>query len=189
GNVWVTPPAAPVGQGQQGQAPPRPKVDVIKWTDEDFANAPEGALPMGKAPDEWSYGDLDAGFRDAAVIIDETFVVQSTGHQPMEPRSAMAYWENGKLFLYGSTQSVARTVDPLANWLGIKAEDIVLVSEYTGGGFGSKGAGAISMAIPAVLSKKTGAPVMMRITREDEHYIGRARTGMTGRAKVGFRKD
>jgi CO/xanthine dehydrogenase Mo-binding subunit len=192
GNVWITPPAAPAGQaaqGQQAQAPPRPTVDIVKWTDEDFANAPEGALPMGTAPDQWSYGDLDAGFRAAAVIIDETFVVQSTGHQPMETRSAMAYWENGKLFLYGSTQSVARTVDPLASWLGIKAEDIVLVSEYTGGGFGSKGAGAISMAIPAVLSKKTGAPVMMRITREDEHYIGRARTGMTGRAKVGFRKD
>jgi CO/xanthine dehydrogenase Mo-binding subunit len=30
---------------------------------------------------------------------------------------------------------------------------------------------------------------MMRITREDEHYIGRARTGMIGRARIGFRKD
>ena len=30
---------------------------------------------------------------------------------------------------------------------------------------------------------------MMRISREEEHYIGRARTGMVGRAKVGFRKD
>src|SRR5258707_15751679 len=45
------------------------------------------------------------------------------------------------------------------------------------------------MAIPALLSKTANAPVMMRITREDEHYIGRARTGMVGRAKAGFRKD
>ncbi|HET7534974.1 MAG TPA: molybdopterin cofactor-binding domain-containing protein, partial [Candidatus Didemnitutus sp.] len=104
-------------------------------------------------------------------------------------RSAMAYWQNGKVYLHGSTQSVARTVDPLASWLNIDASNIVLISEYTGGGFGSKGAGAISMAIPALLSKKANAPVMMRITREDEHYIGRARTGMVGRAKVGFRTD
>src|SRR6185295_10376496 len=36
---------------------------------------------------------------------------------------------------------------------------------------------------------KAGAPVMMRISREEEHYIGRARTGMVGRAKVGFARD
>ena len=70
---------------------------MLKWTAQDFANAPEGGLPMGQAPDEWAYGDLDAGFKSAAVVVDETFVVQSTGHQPMESRSAMAYWQNGKL--------------------------------------------------------------------------------------------
>jgi CO/xanthine dehydrogenase Mo-binding subunit len=101
----------------------------------------------------------------------------------------MAYWQNGRLYLHGSTQSVARTVDPLANWLGIDAANIVLISEYCGGGFGSKGGGAVSMVIPALLSKKAGAPVMMRISREEEHYIGRARTGMVGRAKAGFGRD
>ena len=45
------------------------------------------------------------------------------------------------------------------------------------------------MAIPALLSKKANAPVMMRISREEESYIGRARTNMTGRARVGFAKD
>jgi len=186
GNVWyAAPPAAPGAGGP----PPRPKLQTLKWTEADFAAAPNGALPMGTAPDSWSYGDLDAGFKSAAAIVDETFVVQSTGHQPMETRSAMAYWQNGKLFLHGSTQSVARTLDPLANWLGIDASNIVLVSEYCGGGFGSKGAGAISMVIPALLSKKTGAPVMMRISREEELYIGRARTGMVGRAKAGFSKE
>jgi CO/xanthine dehydrogenase Mo-binding subunit len=45
------------------------------------------------------------------------------------------------------------------------------------------------MAIPALLSRKANAPVMMRISREEEHYIGRVRVNMTGRAKIGFRKD
>ena len=184
GNVWV-----PAAAGGSGGPPPRPKIETIKWTDRDFADAPDGGLPMGKATEEWSYGDLDAGFRSAAIVVDETFVVQSTGHQPMETRTAMAYWQNGKLFLHGSTQSVARTLDPLAGWLGIDASNIVLVSEYCGGGFGSKGAGAVSMVIPALLAKKAGAPVMMRISREEEHYIGRARTGMVGRARAGFTKD
>jgi xanthine dehydrogenase molybdenum-binding subunit len=183
GNVWVIPASA----GSSG--PPRPQLRTLKWSDADFAAAPEGALPTGPAPDEWSYGDLDRGFKDAAVIVDETFVVQSTGHQPMETRTAMAYWQNGKLFLHGSTQSVIRTLEPVANWVGINPKDVVLISEYCGGGFGSKGSGSVFMAIPALLSKKAGAPVMMRISREEEHYIGRARTGMIGRARAGFRSD
>jgi len=187
GNVWFPVPPSP--GGGSGAPPARPKIQTLKWTDQDFAAAPEGGLPMGKAAEEWAYGDLDGGFKAAAIVVDETFVVQSTGHQPMETRSAMAYWQNGKLFLHGSTQSVARTIDPLASWLGIDAANIVLISEYCGGGFGSKGAGAVSMVIPALLAKKAGAPVMMRISREEEHYIGRARTGMVGRARAGFTRD
>ena len=186
GNVWFPPPPAAAAPGGQ---PPRQAIQTLKWTADDFSSAPPGQLPTGQAPEEWSFGDLEAGFKEAAVVVDETFVVQSTSHQPMETRSAMAYWQNGKLYLHCSTQSVARTVDPVARWVGIDASNIVLISEYTGGGFGSKGGGAISMAIPALLSKKANAPVMMRIPREDEQHIGRARTGMVGRAKAGFRKD
>src|SRR5207248_4915288 len=58
-----------------------------------------------------------------------------------------------------------------------------------GGGFGSKITSAISAIIPALLSKKVGAPVMMRISREEEHYIGRARPSLHGRMKVGFTKE
>ena len=187
GNVWYPP---PLPQGTPPQGPPAaPQIRTLKWSDETFAEEREGRLPMGEAPEEWSFGDLEAGFRDAAIVVDETFVVPSTSHQTMESRSAMSYWQNGKLFLYGSTQSVIRTVENVARWVGIEQSQVVLISEYCGGGFGSKGTGAVSMAIPALLSKKVGAPVMMRISREEEQYIGRARTGMVGRAKVGFRKD
>jgi xanthine dehydrogenase molybdenum-binding subunit len=165
------------------------ELKTIKWTDQDFAEAREGRLPMGEAPDTWKFGDLEAGFKQADLVLDETFLTQSTGHQPLETRSAMAYWQNGKLYLHCSTQSTVQTVANVARWVGIKAEDVVIISEYTGGGFGSKIPGTLSTAIPALLSKKTGMPVMMRISREEEHYIGRARTGLHGRAKIGFRKD
>ena len=64
-------------------------------------------------------------------ILDETLVHQSTGHQPMEPRTAMAYWQNGKLYLHGSTQSVARTVANVAQWVDIPQDQVVVISEYT----------------------------------------------------------
>jgi xanthine dehydrogenase molybdenum-binding subunit len=116
-------------------------------------------------------------------------MTQSTGHQPLETRTAMAYWQNGKLYLHGSTQSTVQTVASVARWTGVPASQVHIISEYTGGGFGSKIPGSVFMAIPALLSKKANAPVMMRITREEEHFVGRARPGILARVKIGFRKD
>src|SRR5205814_223641 len=166
-----------------------PRIQEWKWTQADFDAAKDGLMPTGKPTDDWQYGDIEAGFKQADLILEETFVSQSTGHQPLESRTAMAYWQNGKLFLHGSTQSTVQTVGSVARWVGIEPAKVVIISEYTGGGFGSKIPGAISMAIPALLSKKANAPVMMRISREEEHYIGRARAGLHSRLKVGFRKD
>src|SRR5216683_1059799 len=177
------------GRGAGPAAPPPPQIAVWKWTDEDFENAKDGQMPMGKATDEWVVGNIEEGFKKADLVLDETFMTQSTGHQPLETRTAMAYWQNGKLFLHGSTQSTMQTVAAVARWTGLTPGKVVIISEYTGGGFGSKIPGAISMAIPALLSKKANAPVMMRITREDEHFIGRARPGILARTKIGFRKD
>jgi CO/xanthine dehydrogenase Mo-binding subunit len=194
GNVWMPPPPAPPGEGRgrgRGGAGGGggPAIEELKWTEEDFAAAGEGQLPLGKAASESSYGDVEAGFQQADLVLDETFVSPSTSHQPLESRTAMAYWQNSKLYLYGSTQSTVQTVNTVANGVGIEPEDVVFISEYTGGGFGSKIPGAPSMAIPALLSRKANAPVMMRISREEEHYIGRARPGLHSRVKVGFRKD
>src|SRR5450755_2339183 len=75
GNVWIRPPAT----GSQG--PGAPVVKELKWTEADFAEIKHGRLPMGKTPDEWSYGDLDAGFKNAALVLDETFVTPDTSHQ------------------------------------------------------------------------------------------------------------
>jgi xanthine dehydrogenase molybdenum-binding subunit len=177
------------GRGAAAGAPAPPVIAEVKWTDEDFAKAGPGQMPMGKATDEWVFGNIEEGFKKADLILDETFMTQSTGHQPLETRTAMAYWQNGKLFLHGSTQSTVQTVAAVARWTGLTPDKVVIISEYTGGGFGSKIPGAISMAIPALLSKKANAPVMMRITREDEHFIGRARPGILARVKLGLRKD
>jgi len=167
-----------------------PQVQEMKISAAEVAEFDAGRVPLlENTPIRWDVGDVDAAFKNADYILDETLVHQSTGHQPMEPRTAMAYWQNGKLYLHGSTQSVARTVANVAQWVDIPQDQVVVISEYTGGGFGGKIPGAQTMAIPAILSKKTGRPVMMRITREEENYIGRARPGLLSRVKVGFRKD
>ena len=162
---------------------------TIKWTEEDFANAPEGTLPMGEPGAEWSVGDVEAGFAEADLILDETIVHQSLSHHPLEPRTTMAYWQNGRLFMHTSTQSLARTRAAVAGMLDLDIEDVVLVGEYCGGGFGSKITGSVHMLIPALFSRKINRPVMMRINRYEENYIGRARPGFQAQVKIGFRAD
>jgi xanthine dehydrogenase molybdenum-binding subunit len=180
GNVWTRP---------AGQNPGPPVVTELKWTKAEFGEEKQGRLPMGKAPDEWSYGDIDSGFKNAVLVLDETFLTPDTSHQTLETRSAMAYWQNGKVYIYTGTQSTAQTLPAIARWLNISPDNVVFISEYTGGGFGSKITGGVSMIIPALLAKKTNAPVMMRISREEETFIGRARPGFQGRMKVGFSKE
>ena len=164
-------------------------VQERKWTAEDFAEAGEGKLPMGEPLAEWSYGDVEAGFAEASLVLDETFVTANTSHHSMEPRTAMSYWQNGKCYLYGSTQSQSYIVPRLASYLGIEPDDLVYIAEFCGGGFGSKGGAYPIMAVPAYMAKKTGRPVLMRISRAEENFIGSARPGFQGRIKMGFRDD
>ncbi|MBH15895.1 MAG: aldehyde oxidase [Gemmatimonadetes bacterium] len=167
----------------------REGVQEIKWKEEDFLEAQEGELPMGQPGVEWSYGDLEEGFERASLILDESFVTASNAHHSMEPRSAMAFWQNGKCYVYGSTQSQAIIVPGLAGYIGIEPEDLVFISQYCGGGFGSKGGAYPLMAIPAHLAKKTSRPVLLRISRAEEYFLGSARAGFQGRIKIGFRED
>jgi len=189
GNIWIQPAPPPQKPGAPREAPPPPDIGELKWTAADFAEVADGRLPMGKTPDEWSYGDLDAGFKNAALVLDETFVTPDTSHQTLETRSAMAYWQNGKVYVHTGTQSTVRTLPAIARWLNIDPSNVVFISEYTGGGFGSKVTAGVSLTIPAVLSKKANAPVMMRLSREEETFIGRARPGFQGRMRVGFSKE
>jgi CO/xanthine dehydrogenase Mo-binding subunit len=184
GNVWVRPTPKP------GQPPPLPEIKNLKWTAEQFAEANEGRMPIGEFTDpEWTFGNIDEGFKKAALVLDETFVLPNTSHQCLEPRSSMAFWQNGKLHIHLSTQSTIQSVNSVARWLQLEPTDVVLVGEYCGGGYGSKATGSVTDIIPALLAKKTGTPVLMRISREEEHSIGRARPAMHGRVKVGFAKD
>ncbi|MCP5145196.1 MAG: xanthine dehydrogenase family protein molybdopterin-binding subunit [Gammaproteobacteria bacterium] len=162
---------------------------TIKWTARDFAAASDGQLPQGQPAREWSYGDLDAKFGEAKLVLDESFVTAGMPHNSMEPRSCMAYWEGGKCFVYGSIQSQSFAAPPLARMLGIELKDLVFISENCGGGFGSKGSAYPLMMIPAYAARKVSRPVMLRVSRAEEYFLGYSRHGFQGRIKLGFAEN
>ena len=145
---------------------------------------------MGKAATVWNFGDFEAGFAKSKVVVEESFVSAANAHHAMEPRSAAAYWANGKCHVWGSTQSSSFAVPSLAKMIGIKPTDVNLVSEYCRGGFGGKAYSYPLMALPALMSKKLkGRPVLMRISRAEEFINGSARAAFQGWVKIGFGAD
>ena len=153
-----------------------PEVKTIKWTDEDWKEVEAGRLPLRDAPDNWNVGDVEAGFKDAALIVDETLVHQSTSHQTLESRSCMAYWQNGKLYLHGSAQSLAHVSQSCGNWAGVDKANVVLVSEYCGGGFGGKNPEtAMHMSIPALLSDQPRGRSLYRPRAPGDGHAGENR--------------
>lgn len=167
----------------------QPSARRMKWTARDFAEVSEGQLPTGEPVAEWSYGDVDAGFAGADLVLDESFVTAGMSHHCMEPRSCMAYWQNGRCFVHASTQSQSFTHPGLAGLIGIEPDDLVLIAETCGGGFGSKGTAYPVMSIPAHMSRQVQRPVMMRVSRAEEYFFGYARAGFQGRIRMGFRAD
>ena len=161
-------------------------ISEVKWTARDFAAAGEDKLPMGEAPSEWTVGDVDAAFAEAAVIIDEPFVTSSSAHSALEPRSVLSYWENGKCFIHGSSQSQSWMMPGLASMMNVSVDDIVYIAEYCGGGFGSKASPYTVQGMTAYMSKKIGRPVMLRVTRAEEYHIGGSRPSFQGQIKMGF---
>jgi xanthine dehydrogenase molybdenum-binding subunit len=182
-------PGGPNARSNGNVAAAQINLQTLKWEAADFAAAGDDKLPTGKPAEEWSYGDMEAGFKAAKLVIEESFVSGGYPHHSMEPRTTFAYWEGGKCFLYGSNQSHTSAVPNIARFIGIPPEDLVFIAEFCGGGFGSKIPGYPNMAIAALMSKKIGRPVMHRISRNEEYAIGSARPSFQGRVKLGFRAD
>ena len=164
---------------------------VEKWTAAQVASLRAGNEPTAEPQQTVEYGDLEAAFGESSYVYEGTFTNAGYPHMSMEPRSALAYWEDGKLYLHGGSQSLTAFADGIAGVIGVPKEDLVFVNAATGGGFGQRArAGSIPIyGVPAKLSQKINRPVMMRITREEEFTIGGARQGLTGWIKVGFKSD
>ena len=164
----------------------RQTVETVKWTAADFASAEEGQLPAGEPSDEWSFGDVEGNMAEAAFVLDETFVTQNLSHNSLESRTCMAYWQNGKCYVHGSTQSQTSALPGIAGIAGVEVGDLVYIAEYCGGGFGSKIGGYPIMGIAIQMARKAGRPVMLRVNRAEEVMLGSSRPAFQGRIRMGF---
>jgi CO/xanthine dehydrogenase Mo-binding subunit len=103
----------------------------------------------------------------AAVKLSATYTVAYIAHAPLEPRAAVAEWNDGKLTVWTGTQRPFGVRGDLAAALGVPAESIRVIVPDMGSGYGGKHTGEAAVEA-ARLSKATGKPVKVQWTREEE---------------------
>jgi xanthine dehydrogenase YagR molybdenum-binding subunit len=116
---------------------------------------------------EYSRGDVNRGFAEAEVTLERTYRTTFEIHHPLETHSSVAWWKDEGLTVWDSTQAVFNTHDQLARMLGYPAAKIRVISQYMGGGFGSKLGANEHTAAAARLSRETGRPVKVVLTRKE----------------------
>jgi xanthine dehydrogenase molybdenum-binding subunit len=137
---------------------------------------------------EW--GDLEAGFEEADFIVENRFYTPRVCHCALEPHAMVTEWDDdGNLTMWSSEQTAFMIRDSLAEALGVPRNKIrFIVPDYMGGGFGGKYESAEKIVL-ALLAKKAGQPVMLRLTREEVFNSTRTRSPCIFETKTGVKKD
>jgi isoquinoline 1-oxidoreductase beta subunit len=112
-------------------------------------------------------GDPDAEFAKGGKIVEAEYFAPHLAHASMEPPVAVADVRDDKVTVWSPTQDPQGVQEEIAKALGVKKENVVCHVTFLGGGFGRKSKPDYAVEA-AVLSKKTGKPVKVIWSREDD---------------------
>ena len=134
-------------------------------------------------------GDIDKGFGEADVVVEREFRTQSVHQGYIEPHTATAQWaEDGNVTIWCSSQGQFNIRDQTALVMGIPISKIKVIPMEIGGGFGGKTLVYLE-PVAAMLSRKTGQPVKVSMSR-NEVFEGTGPTaGSYMRVKMGANKE
>ncbi len=148
----------------------------------------DGGNLVGGEPITLSRGDVDEGFAEADVIVQDTFTTPAHSGAALEPRAAVASWERDKLTVWKSTRGVHADRLMLSIALGVDLDNVRVVGVNMGAGYGNKDETRLS-ALAAVLARRAGHPVKIEATREEEFVAGRHRHATITTVKMGVKND
>lgn len=122
------------------------------------------------------FGDLDEGFAEADHIFEDEYFFEGNTHVPMENHAVLANWEpTGKVTVWSSTQTPHYLHRELSKVLDMPPSRIRVVVPAVGGGFGGKSEAFAHELVAPLLSRLSGRPVMIGLTREEVFYCHRGR--------------
>ncbi len=134
-------------------------------------------------------GNVDAGFRQADVVIEREFHTHRQQHAMMEPHVSIAWLdEDGRLTIRSSTQVPFHSRRQVAMILQLPVQKVRIIKPRLGGGFGGKQEMLLE-DITGALALAARRPVKIEYTREEEFYMARSRHPQILKVKIGAKRD
>ena len=142
-------------------------------------------------------GDVAKGFAEADLIIEGEYEGGRPAPAYMEPNVCVCHWEHSgehgggseKLTVWLSTQTAFMARGILAEVLGLPLNQVRVIVDHMGGGFGAKQDLFQSEFLCALLSRAARRPVMLEYTRKETFLGGRTRHPAKIWLKQGFKRD
>ncbi|HZT96922.1 MAG TPA: xanthine dehydrogenase family protein molybdopterin-binding subunit [Chloroflexota bacterium] len=165
-------------------------------TDPIAARHPEAPLVHDDVPGnlggviQAGFGDIAGAFREADVVIRDTFRAERAAGAAMEPQALTAAPEaNGGLTLWASTQAPHALRRLLAQFLDLPAELVRVITPDVGGGFGPKGRLYPEQCVLASISRALGRPISWQASRSEDLAITYQGRGAVVQAELAASKD
>ncbi len=125
-----------------------------------------GTAKAGRPPTS-GRGDVEAGFSEAAVTIEEEYLQAREHHNAMEPHATIAAWDGDELTLFDKTQWVGNDANEIAHVFGIAKERIRVISPFVGGAFGSALRTWPHVTVAALAARVVSRPVRVELSRRE----------------------
>jgi xanthine dehydrogenase molybdenum-binding subunit len=134
-------------------------------------------------------GDVEAGFRDADIVLENTFRTQTVHQGFMELRAAVAdVGRDGKVTVWTDNQGIFKVRELVAKFLRVPLSHVKVMPVEVGGAFGGKEHQQLS-PLCALLARMTGRPVKMVMTREEVFKATRPSPASVVTLKTGVTRD
>ena len=130
-------------------------------------------------------GNVDEGVAKASHVVEALYTTQVQTHTSLETHGGVCEWEGDKLTAWVSTQGVHPARDGIAKSLGVAQSNVRVITDYMGGGFGSKLGFDRQVVVAARLAKEAGAAVKLMLSRKEEHLVTGNRPSAYAKVKVG----
>jgi len=134
-------------------------------------------------------GEVDKAFGDCSAVVEGFYTTPVQLHHPLETHGNTVSWTDEGLTAWSSTQGIGSVKDGFAGNLKVPQSQVRVITEYMGGGFGSKFGQGAEGSLAARLSKEAKAPVKLFLTRFDESLAVGNRPSSFQKIKLGATAD
>ena len=135
-------------------------------------------------------GNIDEALKNSDLVWEKTFTCDVASHALPEPFTALASFEpSGKYNFWMQTQCPFQVRQGLHNTLKVPLSDIRLHTVEMGGAHGGRSDTPPGAFIAALLSRKAGKPVQIKLSREEVEDCMRDKAAKVWTMKIGFKKD